>query len=422
MMERLQKVLARAGFGSRRACETLITEGRVTVGGAVVRELGTRVDPETAVITCDGRPVRAERPVYFAVNKPIGVVCTNRDPQGRRTVLDLLPKGGERVYSVGRLDEDSEGLLIVTNDGALCNLLTHPRYGIPKTYHVVVRGELGTEAIDRVQRGVWLSEGRTGGARLLVKKRTREFSVVEVTIAEGMNREIRRVFAKVGHPVERLKRIRVGPVELGDLASGACRPLAPAEVDALRAAAGRDTGGFPPGPRRREPSPGVPEAERGVAPGESPGDRLTRGPRGSGGFRPTRGFAGRDRGPGRTAFGRPPRFTKAGRPGDSRASAFESRGRGAMDRPGGGFRRSSGAPRFGGRGARPDRGPGAGGGAKPGGGYRAAGGGRFRGGESRLGGGPRPGGGFRSPGGHGSKGGGPRSRGPGGSGGGRPRR
>jgi 23S rRNA pseudouridine2605 synthase len=142
-MERLQKVLARAGFGSRRACEMLITEGRVTVDGAVVRELGIRVDPGTAAITCDGLPVKPQPTVYYAVHKPTGVLCTNSDPQGRKTVFDLLPPSVERIYCVGRLDEDSEGLLVVTNDGTLCNLLTHPRYGVTKTYHVVVQGELG---------------------------------------------------------------------------------------------------------------------------------------------------------------------------------------------------------------------------------------------------------------------------------------
>jgi 23S rRNA pseudouridine2605 synthase len=236
-MERLQKVLARAGFGSRRSCETLIVEGRVTVDGEVVSRLGTRVDPSRAAITCDGAPVRAQRRLYLAMHKPAGVVCTTFDPQGRKRVVDLLPPSEERVYPVGRLDEDSEGLLILTNDGAFCNLLTHPRYGIEKTYHVTLRGWVDGHALDRVRKGVWLSDGRTSGARVAVKMRARDVSVLEVTISEGMNREIRRVFARIGHDVKRLKRIRIGSLDLGDLPPGGVRPLTSAEVDRLRACA-----------------------------------------------------------------------------------------------------------------------------------------------------------------------------------------
>lgn len=243
-MERLQKVLARAGLGSRRACEELITQGRVTIDGAVVSQLGTRVDPERSSLACDGRPLRLPRSVYYMLHKPRGIVCTNRDPQGRKTVLDLLPGVRERVYPVGRLDEDSEGLLLLTNDGALCNLLTHPRYGVEKTYHVVARGWIEARALERVEKGVWLAEGRTAGARVRLKKRARDVSVLEVTLGEGMNREVRRVFARVGHPVVRLKRIRVGPLELGSLAPGASRPLGAAEVEALRRSVAR--------PERRE--------------------------------------------------------------------------------------------------------------------------------------------------------------------------
>jgi 23S rRNA pseudouridine2605 synthase len=340
VMERLQKVLARAGFGSRRSCEQLMVEGRVTVDGAVVRELGTRVDPASASITCDGQTVRPQRFVYYALNKPANVVCTNRDPQGRRTILDLLPPGGERVYSVGRLDEDSEGLLIVTNDGALCNLLTHPRYGITKTYHVVVRGELGGEAIERVQRGVWLSEGRTSGARVLVKKRSRDVSVVEVTIAEGMNREIRRVFARVGHPVDRLRRIRVGPVELGDLPPGSYRALSPEEVAALRAAAERGL--------REEPrleGPEAPTAATPAAGGERPASQdgpETRPTRPSGPpreFHPSKGRREDRESRGPREAGRPGRFQ--GR----REGWREDRGAGGGKPPGG---PRSDKPRFGG--------------------------------------------------------------------------
>jgi 23S rRNA pseudouridine2605 synthase len=287
MMERLQKVLARAGFGSRRHCETLITDGRVTVDGAVVRQLGTRVDPERARVVCNGLAVRPQRFVYYAVHKPRGVLCTNRDPQGRKTALDLLPPIRERVYCVGRLDEDSEGLLLMTNDGALCNLLTHPRYGVRKTYHVVVRGSLEGRALERVQKGVWLAEGRTSGARILIKKRTREITVVEMTVAEGMNREIRRVFARVGHGVDRLKRIRIGPVELGTLPPGLFRSLDRSDVEALRTAATRPSDASEPArpsrpfPRRSRPPRG-PSAGGGERPPGAPrrpsGPRRFRGP------------------------------------------------------------------------------------------------------------------------------------------------
>jgi pseudouridine synthase len=236
-LERLHKVLARSGFGSRRACEELIAQGAVTVDGAVVREMGVRVDPARQKIFCKGEPVRPERPLTILLNKPRRVVTTLRDERGRRTVRDLIPGVKERIFPVGRLDWESQGLLLLTNDGELANLLTHPRYGVPRTYHVILKGHLTGEIVQRLQRGVWLAEGKTGPVKVLVKKREREGAVLEVTLREGMNREVRRIFARFGLRVRRLKRIRVGPLGLGRLREGEWRVLRPEEVQALRAAA-----------------------------------------------------------------------------------------------------------------------------------------------------------------------------------------
>ncbi len=238
--ERLQKVLAAAGFGSRRRCEELIASGQVLVDGRPVTELGVKVDPRRHRITCGGEPVRAQRTVTLLLNKPRRVVCTARDERGRRTVLDLVRGVRERVFPVGRLDWESQGLILLTNDGELANLLTHPRYGVPRTYHVIVKGELTGEILTKLQGGVWLAEGKTGPVRVFVKKRAREGSVLEVTVREGMNREVRRLFARFGLRVRRLKRIRVGPLGLGPLREGQYRFLSPAEVEALRASADRE--------------------------------------------------------------------------------------------------------------------------------------------------------------------------------------
>ncbi len=236
-LERLHKVLAAAGFGSRRRCEGFILAGLVTVDGRTVGELGVKVDPVRQKVFCGGRPVRPARPVTILLNKPRRVVTTARDDRGRRTVMDLISGVRERLFPVGRLDWESQGLLLLTNDGELANLLTHPRYGVPRTYHAIVKGQLTPEVLARVQGGVWLSEGKTGPVRVLVKKRDREKSIIEVTVREGMNREVRRIFAKFGLRVRRLKRIRLGPLSLGSLAEGRFRALTPQEVEALRASA-----------------------------------------------------------------------------------------------------------------------------------------------------------------------------------------
>jgi len=270
--DRLHKVLARAGFGSRRKCEELIAQGAVTVDGKVVREMGVQVDPARQRISCGGDPVRQERPVTILLNKPKNVVTTVRDDRGRRTVLDCAPGIRERIYPVGRLDWESQGLLLLTNDGDLANLLTHPRYGVPRTYHAVVKGQLTPQILEKIQHGVWLSEGKTGPAKILIKKRDREGAVVEVTIREGMNREVRRIFARFGLKVKNLKRIRVGPLGLGPLQPGQYRILSPQEVDALRAAARASAAEAPPRPpgRARGRAERAPRKELKPPPASSP--------------------------------------------------------------------------------------------------------------------------------------------------------
>jgi 23S rRNA pseudouridine2605 synthase len=234
--QRLQKVLAAAGLGSRRECEELILAGRVDVDRAVVTELGTRVDASRAEIRVDG--VRLPRPkrVYYALNKPAGVVCTNRDPSGRPRAIDLIAAKDERLFTVGRLDLHSEGLILVTNDGELANQLTHPRYDVHKTYRVVVAGHPSREILARLRRGIHLAEGVARVANARIKRRDKRSTVLEIVLKEGRNREIRRVLARVGHKVLRLVRIGIGPLRLGDLPVGDYRRLNRREIEALRRA------------------------------------------------------------------------------------------------------------------------------------------------------------------------------------------
>lgn len=243
--ERLQKVLASAGFGSRRECEELILQGRVEVDGQVADKLGTRVDPAVQQLRVDGTPVRISRRVYFAVNKPPGVVTTNRDPSGRPRVVDLV-RTEERVFAVGRLDRSSEGLILVTNDGELANELTHPRYGVTKVYRVRVAGQPSVEVLQRLRRGIHLAEGVAKVAAITVRKRYQQSTELEVTLDEGRNREIRRILARVGHKVLGLKRIAFGPIKLANLPSGASRRLTGEEVRQLERATRRSTRGRPP--------------------------------------------------------------------------------------------------------------------------------------------------------------------------------
>lgn len=234
--ERLQKVLAAAGLGSRRQCEELILTGRVEIDRKVVTELGTKVDPIAQQIRVDGVALPRSERVYFAVHKPGGVVCTNRDPAGRPRVVDLVPFPELRLFPVGRLDLHSEGLILLTNDGELANRLMHPRYGVEKSYRVLVAGQPAPEVLAEMRRGVYLPEGVARVDSVTVKKSLKQSTVMEMTLREGKNREIRRVLARVGHKVLRLMRLAVGPVRLGDLAPGEFRRLTRLEVEALRQA------------------------------------------------------------------------------------------------------------------------------------------------------------------------------------------
>jgi len=232
--ERLQKILAAAGIGSRRQCEELIRMGRVEVDRKVVTELGFRADPLRQKIAVDGVPIRQEKPLYYAVYKPDGVVCTNRDPSGRLRVIDLVPEKEARLFAVGRLDIHSEGLILVTNDGELANRLTHPKFGVPKTYLVQVAGEPDREVFAKLMRGVHLAEGIARVSNIKVRRKHKQSTILEMVLNEGRNREIRRIMAKVGHKVQRLKRIAVGPIRLGRMLPGDARPLTREEIAALR--------------------------------------------------------------------------------------------------------------------------------------------------------------------------------------------
>jgi 23S rRNA pseudouridine2605 synthase len=244
---RLQKILAEAGFGSRRACEEFIVDGRVAIDGQVVRELGVKADPTTQSITLDGQNVAGPgrtsklvkeqgQKVYYMLNKPRGVLCTNEDPAGRPLAIQLIPDR-RRIFCVGRLDIDTEGLVLLTNDGDLTNLLTHPRYGVHKSYVAKVDGKIDGGQIMKLQTGVHLAEGKTQGALVRVRKRAVSSSVIEMEISEGMNRQIRRMLAAVNLNCRSLKRVRVGPVRLGGLPVGAARQLTRDEVDSLYFAA-----------------------------------------------------------------------------------------------------------------------------------------------------------------------------------------
>ena len=233
--QRLQRLLAAAGFGSRRQCETMIEEGRVDIDGEIVTQLGVTVDPKEQKVRVDGVPLRQQKLVYYALNKPTGVLSTNADPKGRERVIDLVPQS-ERVFPVGRLDQSSQGLMLLTNDGDLAQQLAHPKYGVRKVYRVTVAGKIDGETMKNMRKGIYISEGfvRVDGARI-VRARARA-TELEIMLREGKNREIRRILARLGHKVQVLKRIAIGPLRLGDLPPGAHRVLSRDEVRRLRVA------------------------------------------------------------------------------------------------------------------------------------------------------------------------------------------
>ncbi len=249
--ERLQKVLAAAGLGSRRECETFIQEGRVEVDRQVVTQLGTRVDLSCQEIRFDGETLTAERPAYYLVHKPTGVVSTNSDPAGRPRVVDLVPPSAGRLFTVGRLDMNSTGLILLTNDGELANRLMHPRYGVQKTYHVQVVGHPEPAVLKQLRRGVHLAEGHAKVVSVRIKSRRKQGVILEMVLDEGKNREIRRLMARLGHRVQRLVRVAIGPLRLGDIPVGAYRSLDPNEVRALKKTASQGSQSNPTGVRNK---------------------------------------------------------------------------------------------------------------------------------------------------------------------------
>lgn len=237
----MQKILAQAGYGSRRACEQLILQGRVRINGQVVTQLGVQADPQCDVIEVDGKRVQlSEEHTYILLHKPAGVVTTRRDAHAARTVMDLLQGVSAAVFPLGRLDADTTGALLLTDDGELAYRLTHPRYGVPKTYLVEVRGEVGEEALRRLREGVLLEDGMTAPAQVQKVRYLagRGTTLLRLTIHEGRKRQVKRMCMAVGHPVVRLHRERFGHLTLHQLPVGAWRYLTDEEIVALRRAVG----------------------------------------------------------------------------------------------------------------------------------------------------------------------------------------
>ncbi|GFN30602.1 hypothetical protein PCURB6_08620 [Paenibacillus curdlanolyticus] len=243
-LERLQKILAQAGIASRRKCEELILAGKVEVNGVPVTTLGAKADPQEDVITVDGKPIQSEVKLYIMLNKPKGVITSASDPQGRKIVSDFLSGIEQRVYPIGRLDYDTEGLLLLTNDGEFANLLTHPKHHVPKTYLATVNGVPHGDKLEQLRQGIELEDGMTSPAEVEyqdVEPDNKE-STIRITIYEGRNRQVRRMFEAIGHPVTRLKRVKFGELGLQNLKRGGWRPLTPKEVEELRAEAAKAEG------------------------------------------------------------------------------------------------------------------------------------------------------------------------------------
>jgi len=248
MKERIQKILATSGVASRRHIEEMVLQGRVAVNGRVMTKLPIMVNPNEDQITLDGEPVQIDRPkkenrIYYILNKPRGVYSTNQAQGEQRLAVELLPPNlPGRVYPVGRLDAESKGLLLLTNDGDLTNQLTHPKYGVSKTYFVIVDGWIEGDLIDKMRAGVWLSDPKGGKGykakmeHVKILERNKRRSVIEVVLNEGRNRQVRRMLAALGHKVRDLTRVKFGPLTLRNLPLGHCRPLSPRELEMLRKA------------------------------------------------------------------------------------------------------------------------------------------------------------------------------------------
>lgn len=265
---RLQKALANAGVASRRACETLISSGRVEVNGEVVFEMGSRIDPDTDEVRVDGVVVQLDSAKrYFVLNKPRGVVSTMRDEQGRPDLRSYVDEIGERLYNVGRLDTDTSGLLVLTNDGDLAHKLAHPKFGVQKTYVAKVRGRVTPAVIQRLRDGIELEDGpiHADAAKLLPGGTSKSHSLVELTLHSGRNRIVRRMMAAVGHPVDELVRRSFGPLHLGSQRVGQLRELSSAERGALlSAAAGGGAGAEADSPEITAGRPGDGKGAKGM--------------------------------------------------------------------------------------------------------------------------------------------------------------
>ncbi|MDR9853778.1 pseudouridine synthase [Paenibacillus sp. VCA1] len=235
-MERLQKILAQAGIASRRKCEELILAGKVEVNGETVSVLGTKADPEQDIITVEGKPIRNETKIYVMLNKPKGVITSAKDPAGRKIVTDYIKGIKERIYPVGRLDYDTEGLLLLTNDGEFANMLTHPKHHVPKTYLATVEGIPHGSDLDKLRAGIQLEDGMTSPAEVEYKDIDvdKNEAVITITIHEGRNRQVRRMFDAISHKVIRLKRVSFGDLQLQNLKRGLYRHLTKNEVEALK--------------------------------------------------------------------------------------------------------------------------------------------------------------------------------------------
>lgn len=357
--QRLQKLMAACGVGSRRECEEIITQGRVTVDRKVVTQLGTQVDPDVNDVACDGERLRPPRIATYLLNKPRGVICSTKTRRDQPRAVDYAPPEADeqRLFTIGRLDVDSEGALLLTNDGELCHLVSHPRFQVEKSYRVEVQGEVDEETLSKMRKGVWLAEGRTGSLRIKISSRRAGRTVLDMTLNEGMKREIRRVCARFGHEVRRLRRIAIGPIELGDLPIGAVRELTEQELDMLRDSAEvviRLAGGSPRRPVRSRNVGGYEAASAGDAPrGKAPAGRggARSGGKSAGGRSGARGKGGpkSDARGGKSGGGRSGARGKAsgrkssgGRPG---GASGKTGGRGKRPGGPGGARRSGGAGR-----------------------------------------------------------------------------
>ena len=231
--QRLQKILAAAGIDSRRKCEELILDGSVRVNKIVVDTLPAFADAEIDLITVNGRKIRLENKVYFLLHKPKGVICTNSDPLGRTKAIDII-NIPQRIFCVGRLDVDSAGAIILTNDSELTNKLTHPRYELAKTYEVKIKGLIEAKSVEKLKKGIWLSDGKTQRSSVKILKRGAKESIIELKIRQGMNRQVRRMLAKIYLPVKSLKRIAIGKINLKGIGPGNYRKLKPNEIEYLK--------------------------------------------------------------------------------------------------------------------------------------------------------------------------------------------